>query len=114
MLKRKAEFVTFCDGWGTSYEIIDRRYRAGQPRQEVIHFREKTVGERRYWDAYVNGIEITRIIAVPEATRVEFGDLFVIEGVQYVVAQKQRQDTQPASWLLSLQSAPIEYLEKGT
>ena len=112
MLKKKADFLTFSDGWGASYEVIDRRYKASEPKQAVIHFREKTVGERRFWDAYVNGIEITKVIMVPYASAVEFGDLFEIGDRQYVVAQKQYQDTKPESWLLSLQSAPIEYREK--
>lgn len=112
MLNRKSDFITFCDGWGASYKVIDRRYKADEPRQEIIHFKEKTVGERRFWDAYVNGIEISRAVAVPLASKVEFGDLFEIEGKQYIVAQKQSQDTRPSSWLLSLQSAPISYRTK--
>jgi hypothetical protein len=114
MIKRKSDFLTFSDGWGTSYDVIDRRYKASEAKQAVIHFREKTVGERRYWDAYVNGIEITKVIAVPIASKVDYGDLFEIAGTQYVVAQKQTQDTQPQSWLLSLQTAPIEYKVKDT
>lgn len=109
MMKRTSDYMTFSDGWGTSFQIIDRRFRATEPKQKVIHFRDSTVGERRFWDAYVNGIEIVKSIYVPIPSRVEFGDLFEIAGEQYVVAQKQRKDTKPESWLLSLQSAPVAY-----
>ena len=109
---KKSEFLTFSDGWGASYAVVDRRYKASTPKQAVIHYHENTVGERRYWDAYVNGIEISMAVAVPCGSLIEFGDLFEIEGKQYIVAQKQYQDTQPASWLLSLQSAPINYRTK--
>lgn len=109
MTKRDSEYMTFPDGWGTSFAIIDRRFKATKPRQEVIHFKEQTVGERRFWDAYVNGIEIVRTVSVPIQSAVEFGDLFEIAGTQYVVAQKQKKDTRPESWLLSLQSAPVAY-----
>ena len=109
MMKRTSEYMTFPDGWGTSYQIIDRRFRATKPKQEVIHFKDATVGERRFWDAYVNGIEIVKGVFVPIQTQIEYGDLFEIAGVQYVVAQKQRKDTKPESWLLSLQSAPVAY-----
>ena len=109
---KKSEFLTFSDGWGASYAVVDRRYKANAPKQAVIHYHENTVGERRYWDAYVNGIEISKMVAVPHGSMVEFGDLFEIAGKQYIVAQKQYQDTHPVSWLLSLQSAPINYRTK--
>lgn len=112
--RKKSELLTFSDGWGSSFAVIDRRYKADEPKQAVIHYHENTVGERRYWDAYVNGIEISKAVAVPYGSLVEYGDLFEIEGKQYVVAQKQYQDTLPASWLLSLQSAPINYRQKET
>lgn len=109
MTKRNSEYMTFPDGWGTSFQIIDRRFKATKPKQKVIHFKESTVGERRFWDAYVNGVEIVKSIHVPIASSVDYGDLFEIQGIQYIVAQKQRKDTRPESWLLSLQSATIAY-----
>lgn len=109
---KKPKFLTFADGWGASFAVVDRRYKSNEPKQAIIHYHENTVGERRYWDAYVNGVEISKAVAVPYGSNVEYGDLFEIEGKQYIVAQKQYQDTQPASWLLSLQSAPINYRAK--
>lgn len=110
MLKRKSNYQTFQDGWGTSWETVDRRL--ARIRQQVIHFQEQTVGERRFWDAYVSGTEISRAVRVPYESAVERGDIFIIAGKQYEVAQKDlKDDRMPISWLLSLQSAEIEYRE---
>lgn len=111
MLKRKSRYQTYGDGWGTVWKTVDRRLT--EVRQQVVHFQEQTVGERRYWDAYVAGTIIMRAVRVPLKTAVEQGDIFIIEGKQYEVAQKDlKNDRIPASWLLSLQSAQIEYREK--
>lgn len=109
-IKKANALQTYPDGWGTSYSVVDRRI-SGM-RQQVIHFEETTVGERRYWDAYVAGVEIVKTVKVPIESAVDQGDLFVIKGKQYLVRQKSRSDTKmPPSWLLSLESAPIEYSE---
>lgn len=111
MLKRKSDYQTYTDGWGTAWEIVDRRL--VNIRQQTIHFQEQTVGERRYWDAYVAGTQINRAVKVPYGSNVEQGDIFIIEGKQYEVVQKDlKDDKQPLSWLLSLASAVIEYKEK--
>lgn len=112
MLKsRKSAYQTFQDGWGTAWETVDRRLVS--VRQQVIHFQEQTVGQRRYWNAYVAGTVINRVVKVPYESKVEQGDIFVIEGKQYEVVQKDLKDDRlPYSWMLSLASAPIEYREK--
>ncbi len=111
MLKRKSEYQTYSDGWGTAYETEERKLIG--IRQKVIHFQEQTVGERRYWDAFVAGTQINRVIRVPYASKVEQGDIFIIEGTQYKVVQKDRKDDkQPISWLLSLSLSMVEYKEK--
>lgn len=108
MLKRKSDFLTFCDGWGTSYEVVDRRLK--RVKQNIIHFADQTVGERRYWDAYVAGTQIQKAVLVPYQADVDRGDVFVIEGDQYEVVQKDyRGNTMPQAWLLSLQSATVKY-----
>lgn len=121
MLKRKekSKFLTFADGWGTAYKVIDRRLEA--VRQEVIHFSAATVGERRFWDAYIAGSEITAAVYVPLATEVDRGDVFVVKGAdqsvigsgQYEVVQRDFKDNvHPSAWLLSLQKANVEYRSK--
>lgn len=111
MLKYKSDYQTYTDGWGTVWETADRKL--VNIRQEVVHFQEQTVGERRYWDAYVAGTQINRAVRVPYGSHVEQGDIFLIGGKQYEVVQKDlKSDKQPLSWLLSLASAVIEYKEK--
>ncbi len=111
MLKRKnSRHQTYSDGWGTSWKTVDRRLVS--VRQKVIHFQEQTVGERRYWDAYVAGTEIKRAVKVPYDSRVERGDVYIIEEKQYEVVQKDLKDDKlPVSWLLSLAASPIIYRE---
>lgn len=112
MLKRKSNYQTYTDGWGSAWKTVDRRL--AELRQETIHFQEQTVGERRYWDAYVAGTQIKRAVKVPFESKVEQGDVFIIEGKQYEVVQKDLKDDKlPASWLLSLASVLIEYKERS-
>lgn len=108
-LKVKSDYLTFTDGWATSWIVRDRKLQ--RVRQQFIHFHEATVGERRFWDAQVAGVEIVRAVHVPELTQVERGDVLIIDGVQYEVAQKDRKDTKPVSWLLSLKKAVVKYAE---
>ena len=110
MFKKKSNYQTYADGWGTACETIDRRIVS--VRQQVIHFQEQTVGERRYWDAFVTGTQINRAVKVPYESAVEQGDIFIIDNKQYEVVQKDLKDDRlPLSWLLSLTSAQIEYRE---
>lgn len=112
MIKRKkSKHQTYADGWGTSWKTTDRRL--VEIRQKYIHFQEQTVGEHRYWDAFVAGTEIIRAVKVPYDSKVERGDIFIIEEKQYEVVQKDLKDDKlPVSWLLSLSASPIGYREK--
>ena len=112
MLRHDSKFRTYTDGWGTSWSTEDRRLIA--VRQEVIHFDVQTVGATRFWQAMTEGTKISKAVLVPDASAVDQGDIFVIEGVQYEVVQKQYKDNKlPASWLLSLSETPFEYPEAG-
>ncbi len=106
----KSEYLTFTDGWATSWVVRDRKLQ--RVRQQIIHFHESTVGERRFWDAQVAGVQIVRAVRVPELTQVMEGDVLIIEGVQYEGAQKDRKtDKKPVSWLLSLRKTVVKYAE---
>ncbi len=112
MIRRKSNYQTYADGWGTAWETDERKL--VRIRQEVIHYHEQTVGERRYWDAAVAGTQINRAVRVPYESDVEQGDIFIIEGKQYKVVQKDlKDDKQPVSWLLSLSLSVIAYKEKS-
>lgn len=111
MLKRKSNYQTYTDGWGTAWETSDRKLE--RIRQQIVHFQEQTVGERRYWNAAVAGTQINRAVRVPYESDVEQGDIFIIEGKQYKVVQKDlKDDKQPVSWLLSLSLSMVEFKEK--
>ena len=109
-MKKTSKVQTYTDGWGASWKTEDRKLIS--VRQEVIHFENQTVGERRFWDAYVAGTQISRAVKVPYMSAVDQGDIFVIEGTQYEVVQKDLKDDKlPKSWLLSLSATPIAYKE---
>ena len=102
--------IRYQDGSASVYHEIDRKRL--QLKQKHLHYKEATVGERRYWDAYVAGTRITRAIYVPYDADVDYGDIVIINGLQYQVVQKDfRDNVRPTSWLLSLHNAPIKYTE---
>lgn len=51
-IKSKSKFITFNDGLADCYNVTDRKIT--KEKQLQIHFAQATVGERRYWDAYVS------------------------------------------------------------
>jgi hypothetical protein len=109
MLRPKAtNLQTYTDGWGTSWEVSDRRLK--QERQKIIHYANYTVGMYRYWEAMIAGTQIKRAILVPEQTKITEGDIFVdSDGTQFEVKQVDRKDTRPVSLLVSMASAQVAY-----
>ena len=106
--RKDRAFQTYPDGWGKAYSIKDRKITS--VKQDVIHFADQSVGERRFWDAQVLGVKIVKAVLVPYDSNIDADDLFEIEGKQYEVRQKQLYDkTVPRSWLLSLSEAVIRY-----
>lgn len=109
-IQRPNDFLSFADGVAEVWDVKDRFLI--KQKEACVHFSRSTVGERRFWDAYTSGIIVNTTVYVPLGTDVEYGDVMVIGGKQYQVAQKDRKDTLPESWLLSLQASPIEYRKK--
>ena len=108
IVSKAKQLQTYPDGWGTAYAVTDRRITG--TKQEVVHFAEQTVGERRFWDAQVLGVRIDKAVLVPYETNIDADDLFVIAGIQYEVKQKQLHNkTVPQSWLLSLSESVVNY-----
>ena len=109
MLRPKAtNLQTYTDGWGTSWEVSDRRLK--KERQKIIHYANYTVGMYRYWEAMIAGTQIKRAILVPERTKITEGDIFVdSDGTQFEVKQVDRKDTRPVSLLVSMASAQVAY-----
>lgn len=107
---RRPTYQTYPDGWGTSWRTEARKL--VEVRQACVHYAETAVGERRYWDAKNNKVELTKAVLVPYEAAVEQGDIFYIGEEQYLVEQKDRRDTLPTSWLLSLSRPPIAYKMK--
>lgn len=113
MLKpRETNLQTYTDGWGTSWEVSDRRL--VKEKQHIIHYADCTVGMYRYWEAMIAGTQIKRAILVPERTQISEGDIFIdSDGTQYEVKQVDRKDTRPVSLLVSLASAQVAYRRRS-
>ena len=110
--RHKSKYQVFNSGLADCYQTIDRKI--CELKQKDIHYSDASVGERRFWDAFVSGIQVEKVIRVPYYAKVEHGDLIVIDGRQYVIAQKDyKDDVKPESWVLSLQASPIEYRLKN-
>ena len=109
MLKpRETNLQTYTDGWGTSWEVSDRRL--VKEKQHIIHYADWTVGMYRYWEAMIAGTQIKRAILVPERTQISEGDIFIdSDGTQYEVKQVDRKDTRPVSLLVSMASTTVKY-----
>ena len=109
MLKpQDRKFQTYTDGWGTAWKVSDRIMK--EVRQQIIHYDEYSVGLNRYWKAYVEDVQIKKMILVPEPTQIIEGDVFVdSDGTQYEVGQVDRKDTRPVSKLVTLKSATVNY-----
>lgn len=107
-IKTPTPFVTFTDGIGDVYQVIDRRVK--KIRQRHVHYGRASVGERRFWDAQVAGTEVNMVVRVATSTHVDQGDLFIIKGRQFKVIQKDyKDDLLPSYYLLTLQSVGAEY-----
>lgn len=104
----KSNFVTYSDGVGCIYAVKNRTLIS--VKQEVVHFAVTTVGERRFWDAYVAGFKINEAIRVPLGTNVQQGDIIVINNDQYEVKQADlKQEGLSQFILLSLTANPIAF-----
>lgn len=106
--KIKSNFVTFTDGTGAVYAVRDRVIKS--VKQAVVHYAVATVGERRFWDAYVAGVQINEAVKVPLDTNVQRGDIFVHDNEQYEVRQADlKQEGLSQYILLSLAAIPIAF-----
>lgn len=107
----KSNFITFADGYGTSYTESERSLTSVL--QKEIHYQWATVGERRYWDAKVSGTTLSSAVFVPLESIVNRGNIFVIDGTQYQVSQKDLKTVGLTTcWMLSLADAPFIYTDK--
>ena len=93
-------FETFEDGvlliCGTKgRQLVENRF--------CLRFGERTVGERRYWDAKAVDSRVERLVSVPMVKGIDTLDIVLIGGVQYKILQVQKIFSSPPCLYLSLE-----------
>lgn len=108
MRLKNRRFETFNDGKLDVCEASGRILK--ETKLPGVHFGNKTVGERRFWDAQVLGSVISKMVSVPYMGGIERDDIVLIEGRQYRIAQTQEKfDASPPCLYLSLESVQPPY-----
>ncbi len=106
MARKKVVFETFLDG-------LCSLWRLGEDERPTlllsnIRYKERTVGERRNYDAEQAGHTIQRLIRIPRADFIAPGVFVTIEAQQYRVLQAQQiMDTLPHCTDLTLENPEI-------
>lgn len=106
MAKKKVQFETFPDGVISLWQLDkDKRpvLLLGN-----IRYRERTVGERRNFDAEQNGHTVQMLIRIPRMDFVKAGTFVTIGSRQFKVLQAQKiMDTIPLCTDLTLENPDI-------
>lgn len=108
MKKKKVQFEVFGDGVVRVYKMSDISLPGDRPCLKPVLYHKygfdyKTIGSRRKFDAMQAEVQIDEMISIPMDREIHDLDIFVINGQQFEVKQIQhRQDTKPASSLVSL------------
>ncbi len=106
MEKKKLQFETFPHGVCNLWQL-DSRKKPVLLRGNV-RYRERTVGERRNYDAEQNGHTIQRLIRIPYFEFAKTGTFVTIGKQQYKVLQAQKIfDTIPICTDLTLENPDI-------
>lgn len=89
---RRKQFETFTDGMLSICKtegraIVDTKLRD-------IRFGNRTIGERRYFDAQTAGNKITKLLSIPAATL----NIDSIESLDIVILNTQKKSNDPAQY----------------
>lgn len=113
MRLKNQRFETFNDGVLDVCGISNRTITA--TKITAARFGNKTVGEKRFWDAQVSGTTVNRMVCVPYAPGIERADIVLIGDEQYKILQVQEKfDASPPCLYLSLANDPIAYRDERT
>lgn len=106
MAKKKVKFETFPDGICSLWQL-DKAKKPIRLRKNV-RFRERTVGERRNFDADQAGHTIQMLIRIPGTDIAKSGTFVTIGKRQFKVLQAQKiMDTLPECTDLTLENPDI-------
>lgn len=104
--KKKLQFETFQDGVCNLWQLD--KAKKPVPLRKGIRYRQRTVGERRNFDAEQNGHTIQKLIRIPRMDIVTSGVFVTIGSQQFKVLQAQTiLDTVPQCTDLTLENPDI-------
>ena len=112
---KKNVFETFNDGIAEIYCLKDVSAPGFKPdmRPELMkkfHFKYKTIGVKRYYEAAQSHVKIDELISIPCDRNISTQDICRISGVTYEIKQIQHKaETRPATTLLSLTRTEVAY-----
>lgn len=105
-------FETFNDGDLAIYEVMERKIL--REKMSGVRYGDKTIGEKRHYDAKVAGARLSKMVAVLQGVDACEDDIVVIGTTQYAIDQIQDKfDAMPPCKYLSLTSAQISYRYEG-
>lgn len=108
-MQKKMKFETFNDGLVYVYKTTDVSQPGYKPCikplfYRVYQFAYRTIGVKRNYEAMQLSVRLDELISIHLDRHISPQDIIVIEGIQYDIKQIQhRQETKPATSLLSLQ-----------
>lgn len=99
-IKTPMEFLTFNDGYCFIYSVKGNQL---ADRKAELRYGNRTLGMRRHYAARTAGVEINRLIQVPQNLEINTHDNAVIDGNRYSIEQAQYiSDSNPPVTLLTL------------
>ena len=105
---RNRKFETFNSGILTLCEVRNRSL--ADNKLVNVRFGNKTVGEKRFWDAQVSSTTLSKMICVLPNDAYEQDDIILIGSRQYKIVQIQDKfDAYPPCLYLSLESVQTPY-----
>lgn len=95
------EFLTFNDGSCAIYNVRGNKI---ADKVMTLDFGNRTLGMKRYYAARGAGVEINRLIQVPQQRSITTNNRAVVENIEYKIEQVQHlNDTNPQTTVLTLQ-----------
>ena len=112
MQKKNKQFETFNDG-NCHIHFIDEDGNAGKEK-ECLHFQERTVGIKRYYEAMTAKMQVDRLIRVPFRSWLTNECLINLDGDIYEIRQVQTiPDSMPKTNDISIHLAKQRRVSDG-
>lgn len=99
-IETPTQFLTFNNGICDIYSVKGNKI---DTKLMTLPFGDRTIGMKRYYSARAAGVEITKLIQVPQQLFIKASNRAVVENIEYKIEQVQQlNDTNPRTTLLTL------------